>query len=75
MASSITNAKALLRDSVRVRNMYLKYVTFHKDELVRIGEKVVELKKVNGEKEVPPQVVSNMMETWDEWEDLFAFSP
>lgn len=72
MMASVVYAAELVRDVTKMRDSYLRYVVFHKEELERIGKKVVELKKRNGEKETAPEVVTNMLNHWYEWEILFS---
>lgn len=70
--AAVVYAAELVRDVTKMRDNYLRYVIFHKDELERIGKKVVELKKLSGEKETIPEVVANMLNRWYEWEILFS---
>lgn len=70
--ASVVYAAELVRDVTKMRDSYLRYVLFHKDEVETIGEKVVELKKLSGEKETIPEVVTNMHNRWYEWEILFS---
>lgn len=72
MMASVVYAAELVRDVVKMRDSYLRYVVFHKEELERIGKQVVELKKRSGEKETIPEVVTNMLNRWYEWEILFS---
>jgi hypothetical protein len=72
MMASVVYAAELVRDVTKMRDSYSRYVTFHKDELESIGRKVVELKKRSGEKETTPEVVTNMLNRWYEWEILFS---
>ena len=72
MMASVVYAAELVRDVTKMRDSYLRYVVFHKEELERIGKKVVELKKRSGEKETIPEVVTNMLNRWYEWEILFS---
>jgi hypothetical protein len=72
MMVSVVYAAELFRDVTKARDNYLRYVVFHRDELEAIGNKVVELKKRNGEKETVPEVVTNMLNRWYEWEILFS---
>ena len=70
--ASVVYAAELVRDVTKMRDGYLRYVVFHKEELENIGNHVVELKKRNGEKETIPAVVTNMLNRWYEWEILFS---
>lgn len=72
MMSSVVLAADLVREVMKMRDKYARYVIFHRDELERIGDKVVELKKLTGEKATPPEVVTNMLNHWYEWEFLFS---
>jgi hypothetical protein len=72
MMASVVYAAELIRDVTKMRDSYLRYVVFHKDELERIGKQVVELKRQSGEKETTPEVVTNMLNRWYEWEILFS---
>lgn len=72
MMASVVYAAELIRDVTKMRDSYLRYVVFHKEELERIGRKVVEMKKLSGEKETAPEVVTNMLNRWYEWEILFS---
>jgi hypothetical protein len=72
MMVSVVYAAELVRDVTKMRDSYLRYVVFHRDELERIGRQVVEMKKKSGEKETAPGVVTNMLNRWYEWEILFS---
>jgi hypothetical protein len=72
MMASVVFAAELVRDVTRMRDGYLRYVSFHRDELDRIGRQVVELKRRSGETATPPEVVVNMLNRWYEWEILFS---
>lgn len=72
MMASVVYAADLVRDVTKMRDGYLRYVRFHKDELERIGKQVVELKTRSGEKATTPEVVLNMLSRWYEWEILFS---
>jgi hypothetical protein len=72
MMSSVVYAAELVRDVTKMRDSYLRYVVFHKEELEMIGRKVVEMKKLSGEKETTPVVIMNMLNRWYEWEILFS---
>ncbi|ERF74534.1 hypothetical protein GJ744_012448 [Endocarpon pusillum] len=72
MMASVVYAAELVRDVTKMRDSYLRYVVFHKEELEMIGKKVVEMKKRSGEKATTPEVVTNMLSRWYEWEILFS---
>lgn len=64
--ASVVYAAELVRDVTKMRDSYLRYVLFHKDELEMIGNKVLALKRLSGEKETIPEVVTNMLNRWYE---------
>lgn len=70
--ASVVYAAELVRDATKMRDSYLRYVVFHRDELESIGKHVVEMKRRSGEKETAPEVVTNMLNRWYEWEILFS---